>query len=168
MKHTILHRPTSPSAPNHIILPVILYHDVEGSPAELFKQNGWHHIWENGVFDYHHFHPNTHEVLGVKSGEAELQIGGENGQIVTVKMGDVLLLPAGYGHKRCSQSADFKIVGAYPTEQAVDTETSYNDLNDVNKIINRVALPETDPVQGTTGPVFREWHNIYHCNTAHQ
>ncbi|TDM03612.1 cupin domain-containing protein [Macrococcus carouselicus] len=168
MRYSLIHAPASPSAPNHMILPVIVYSDVTENPADLFKRNNWHQVWENGVFDYHHFHPNAHEVLGVKSGEAELLIGGENGQTLTVSKGNVLLLPAGYGHKRLSQSADFKIVGAYPAEDKVDTETGYADIKEVNSAINHVALPETDPVEGATGPVFKEWHNIYHCNTAHQ
>lgn len=167
MRHTILHAPVSPSAPNHMVLPVIIYHDIKEDPSELFKRNDWHQIWMNGVFDYHHFHPNCHEVLGVKAGQAELLIGGENGRTVTVHKGDVLLLPAGYGHKRLAMSEDFRIVGAYPTEDAVETATSYDDLAAVNRTINRVKLPASDPVTGSNGPMFKEWHNIYYCNAEY-
>ncbi|TDM43954.1 cupin [Macrococcoides canis] len=166
MKYKILHTPTSPSTPNHMILPVIIYNTEESDFETHFENNGWHNIWTNGVFDYHHFHPNQHEVLGIKSGSAKLLIGGENGQKVEVTQGDVLLLPAGYGHKKLEQSEDFKVVGAYPETTTVETSTTYEDINEVNKIINTVPLPDTDPVSGSTGPMFKEWHNIYQCSTV--
>ena len=166
MKYKIIHAPISPSTPNHMILPVIVYQTEETDFESIFKENGWKSIWTNGVFDYHHFHPNQHEVLGVKQGDALLMIGGEHGQRIEVKRGDVLLLPAGYGHKRLEQSDDFKVVGAYPDDRNVDTLTAYEDINKMNSIINAVALPATDPVYGNTGPMFKEWHNIYRCSTV--
>ncbi|TDM12233.1 cupin domain-containing protein [Macrococcus lamae] len=166
MSYKIIHAPVSPSTPNHIIYPVIVYPQSVTDPAETFKKNGWHGIWENGVYDYHHFHPNAHEVLGIKSGDAELMIGGENGQTLKVKAGDVLLLPAGYGHKLLSQSDDFKIVGAYPNEQEVETLKSYEDLTKIQSQISSVMIPETDPVEGDSGPMFKEWEGLYHCSTV--
>lgn len=166
MSYKVIHAPVSPSAPNHIILPVIIYQEQVEDASELFKVNGWHGLWENGVYDYHHFHPNAHEVLAVKSGEAELMIGGENGSTVKVKAGDVLLLPAGYGHKRLSSSRDFKVIGAYPEKIDVKTAAAYTDLAAVNSEINSVKLPVTDPVFGNKGPMFKEWHNLYHCSTV--
>ncbi|WP_414049342.1 cupin domain-containing protein [Macrococcus animalis] len=165
MKYKIIHSSTSESTPNHMILPVIVYQDVKGDFAQIFKQNQWTGIWTDGVFDYHHYHPDTHEVLGVASGEATLMIGGESGSKITVKVGDALLLPAGYGHKRLEASHDFKVVGAYPTDNEVETLTSYDDINAINMRVNNVTLPEQDPIEGSTGPMFKEWHNIYHCNT---
>ncbi|PKE48117.1 hypothetical protein CW677_04815 [Macrococcoides caseolyticum] len=166
MKYKIVHTPISPSIPNHMILPVIIYNTEEHHFETLFENNAWHNIWTNSVYDYHHFHPNQHEVLGVKSGRATLLIGGENGQNITVTQGDVLLLPAGYGHKKLDQSDDFTIVGAYPDTTAAQILTSYEDINEVNKMINTVPLPDTDPVGGNTGPMFKEWHNIYQCSTV--
>jgi len=40
--------------------------------------------------------------------------GGEAGQTLTVKAGDVLVLPAGTGHRCVEHSSVFVVVGAYP------------------------------------------------------
>ena len=46
---------------------------------ELFYRNDWKNSWRNGIFSYHHYHSNTHEVLGIYSGYAEVVLGGEKG-----------------------------------------------------------------------------------------
>lgn len=166
MNHRIFHAPVSPSTPNHMILPVIIYKQINVDFEQTFNDNKWTGIWVNGVFDYHHFHPNTHEALGLKSGHAEIMLGGEKGQTFTVTAGDALLLPAGYGHRLISKSDDFKVVGAYPTNQTVETLTSYDDIKTVNSTINRVPLPDTDPIYKDHGPMFQEWHNLYSCSTV--
>ncbi|WP_414054187.1 cupin domain-containing protein [Macrococcus equi] len=165
MQYKILHSPVSESTPNHMILPVIIYQQVTGDFKEIFARNHWQGIWTNGVFNYHHFHPDSHEVLGVARGSATLMIGGENGSKVSVSAGDALLLPAGYGHKCIESSSDFSVIGAYPSEQPFKTLTSYTDLDTINQTINSVMLPEYDPVEGDSGAMFKEWHNIYHCGT---
>lgn len=166
MKHRIFHAPTSPSTPNHMILPVIIYQQTGVDFEQTFSNNQWKNVWVDGVFDYHHFHPNTHEVLGVKSGQAEMMVGGENGQTFNLSTGDALLLPAGYGHRLISKSDDFQIVGAYPTENKVETLKQYDDLKAVNSMINSVPLPDSDPIFGSKGPMFEEWHNLYSCSTV--
>ncbi|MGV2875723.1 cupin domain-containing protein [Macrococcus capreoli] len=165
MRYQILHSPVSPSTPNHMILPVIIYKTVEEDFKSLFQHNHWHGLWTGSVFNEHHFHPDTHEVLGVVSGQATLMIGGENGSTIEVVAGDALLLPAGYGHKCITASKDFTVVGAYPTDQPFETCTQYDQLQSINQTINSVMLPEYDPIEGNSGPMFKEWHNIYHCGT---
>ncbi len=166
MSYKIIHAPVSPSTPNHIIYPVIVYPQAVTDPAATFQSNGWTGVWEDGIFDYHHFHPNSHEVLGVRSGEAELMIGGEKGQKLKVQTGDVLLLPAGYGHQCLSQSNDFKVVGAYPEDKNIELLTSYDDLTKIQSQVSSVMLPDTDPVEGNSGPMFKEWAGLYHCSTV--
>jgi hypothetical protein len=71
--------------PNHPTLDFIHYRSavrLRGSddPAAvlevLFEKNGWGGAWRNGIYDYVHYHPRTHEVLGLASGTARVQFGG--------------------------------------------------------------------------------------------
>lgn len=134
-------------------LPVVIYRNVTvaGEPTRdfetLFETNGWRGSWRNGVYDFDHYHSNAHEVLGVARGSATLQLGGDAGQTVEVKAGDVLVLPAGTGHRRISASADFTVIGAYPPGQehydVCRVRSPETELR-----ISKVALPKTDPVHG--------------------
>src|SRR4051812_50169718 len=68
--------PPGEQIPNHPSFPVLVYRGVprvrEGADAcrALFAEHGWRGAWVDGVFDYHHFHSTSHEVLGVIGGGA--------------------------------------------------------------------------------------------------
>lgn len=61
-----------------------------------------HLLAAHGVHPFHHYHSNGHETLGIYSGEVTVQFGGEAGIAITAKPGDVIVLPAGTGHKMLS------------------------------------------------------------------
>lgn len=148
--------------PNNPDLPVVLYPGAfSGEPDRIeqaFQQHGWGNTWQGGVFGYHHYHSNTHEALGVVSGSARLQLGGENGEEVEVAAGDVCVLPAGTGHKRLSASEDFRIVGAYPGGVEYNLKTGEPDERPyVLEDIQNTPLPKTDPVYGHEGPLLSGW-----------
>lgn len=149
------------SIPNNPFFPVLLYRGVFDEPNGIqvtFEHNGWSNSWVNGVFDYHHYHSNTHEVLGVKSGRATVQLGGATGEHVSIQAGDVLILPAGTGHRRLEASEDFAIVGAYPEGRDYDTLTGKPEERPDSVLrIEQVDKPATDPVFGTTGPLHEQW-----------
>ncbi|MBP2001939.1 uncharacterized protein YjlB [Paenibacillus shirakamiensis] len=151
--------------PNHPTLPVLWVRGVFGEcPAQIesiFNQNGWLNSWTNGVFSYHHYHSNSHEVLGVLSGRAELMLGGVKGKKLNVETGDVILLPAGTGHKKCWASPDFRVVGAYPNGQTYDTCSggTEKEVQAAMQRIKQVPLPLQDPMFGRSGPVFEFWKN---------
>ena len=149
------------SIPNNPNFPVLIYRAVFDDPGGMqgtFEHNEWTNSWVNGVFDYHHYHSNSHEVLGVINGSATLQLGGTNGNIVRVKTGDVIILPAGTGHRRLEASADFQVVGAYPEGQDYDTLTGRPEERPDNvKRIEQIGKPRFDPVFGTTGPFHEAW-----------
>jgi uncharacterized protein YjlB len=115
--------PPGDEIPNHPSFPVLIYHDVRAAAAgaadcrALFAEHGWGGSWVDGVFDFHHFHSTSHEVLGVVAGEATLELGGPQGQAFEVSAGDVLVLPAGTGHRRATARRGFTVVGAYPAGQ---------------------------------------------------
>ena len=108
--------------PNHPRWPLLVYPGVVAiagaDPAAafeaLFDRNRWPAAWRNGVFPFHHFHTNAHEVLGVYSGEVTVQFGGDGGVVVTAQPGDVIVLPAGTGHKKLSSRGALGVVGRLP------------------------------------------------------
>lgn len=146
--------------------PLLLYQqafDLEGSQGgdwleEQFAANDWTNTWRWGVYPFHHYHSNTHEVLGVFSGDAMLHLGGETGEKIKVRVGDIIIIPAGVGHKCLSHSEDFTVLGAYPGGLSPDLnrgETGERPQTDKN--IARVPFPSTDPLTGKTGGLKDTW-----------
>lgn len=151
--------------PNNPRLPLLLYEGVLSQSEQsaqgcrdLFQHHNWRNSWVNGVYSFHHYHSITHEVLGVISGEARLVLGGERGKEVHVQAGDVIVIPAGVGHFHKSSSSDFRVVGAYP--DGMDWDLCYGkDTERPEKLgnIEKVPLPEEDPVYGEDGPLRKFW-----------
>lgn len=147
-------------------LPVLLYPSrlsaIDDKAAEfeaLCADHRWRALWRGGIFDYHHFHPNAHEALGVASGHARVTLGGQSGQTLTIRAGDVLVLPAGTGHRCVEHSADFVVVGAYPHGQE-DYEIQRPASGSHARTLMRIAqvpLPEQDPLAGAAGPLMTAW-----------
>ncbi|KAA9008256.1 cupin domain-containing protein [Histidinibacterium aquaticum] len=105
--------------PNHPKWPALVVRSG-AAPEDMgatFAANGWGGTWEWTVYDFHHYHPESHEVLGVSAGTATIALGGEDDRALEVTAGDVMILPAGFGHKRLAASEDFAVVGAYPPGQ---------------------------------------------------
>jgi len=147
-------------------LPLICYHDAFTARGDngaewlerKFAENNWTNSWQWGVYPFHHYHSNTHEVLGVFKGFAELQLGGEKGQILKVMPGDIMIIPAGVGHKCLSHSEDFTVVGAYPNGLEPDLmkgEKGERPTADEN--IKAVQIPDTDPLQGKKDGLPKIW-----------
>jgi uncharacterized protein YjlB len=153
--------------PNNPRLPMIVYQavvDVTGlaDPAvpfeTLFAQHGWTDGWRNGIHPFLHFHTTAHEALGIARGQATVEFGGAGGKVLTVDAGDVVVLPAGTGHRQIKSSRDLLVVGAYPANVPVDQKRSGEaDLDVARSAIARVPMPEMDPVQGSEGLLVRLW-----------
>jgi uncharacterized protein YjlB len=146
------------SIPNHPRWPLLIYPGVCSDKItaeffeDLFNRNRWPAAWRNGVHPFHHYHSNSHEALGVYAGEVTVQFGGDAGVTVTAKPGDVIVLPAGTGHKKLSSRGALGIVGAYP--EGSDPDTC---LAPFEKKVAQVPLPACDPVYGAGGPLFEYW-----------
>jgi uncharacterized protein YjlB len=151
--------------PNNAALPLIVYRsalppfgDVAEKFETLFARNGWSGGWRAGIFAYHHYHSTAHEVLGIASGQARVRFGGDGGESVEVRAGDVVVVPAGVGHRRESASADLVVIGAYPEGRRPDLNTGRSgERPDVLDKIARVPVPAADPVFGPTGPLTKHW-----------
>jgi uncharacterized protein YjlB len=145
---------------------VLVYHGVEGARAadacrELFARHGWLGSWVNGIYDFHHFHSTAHEVLGVVAGSASVILGGPSGRRFDVRAADVLVLPAGTGHRNAGASADLLVVGAYPRGMRWDLRRGEPaERDEVLANIASVPVPDADPVRGAGGPLTELWDSV--------
>lgn len=149
--------PAGDEIPNHPSFAVLIYRQVEaalegpGALRELFAGQGWLGSWVGDVFDFTHYHSTSHEVLGVVAGEATLEIGGPQGRTLEVATGDVLVLPAGTGHRRARTAGGFQVVGAYPAGSEDYDMLLGGDPQGARRARERVAglgSPDRDPVGG--------------------
>ena len=152
--------------PNHPRWPVILYRkavdpsekvDLATVLERLFAANGWGRSWRNGIYPYAHYHSAVHEVLGIARGTVDVQLGGERGRAITLRTGDVVVLPAGTGHRRLSASDDYLVVGAYPPDGDYDECTTKDDHARAVQSIVDVPRPMADPVFGLYGSLRAAW-----------
>ena len=151
--------------PNNVI-PFLVYQGAvkldpkhpEETIEQLFGANGWGGMWRNGVYDYLHSHATVHEALGVARGSARVRFGGDRGQELDIKAGDVAILPAGTGHQCIKASGDFCVIGAYPpgSKMEITRPTPENHAKALKTIPN-VARPPADPVTGKDGALMRLW-----------
>ena len=152
--------------PNNYRLPLLVYagaiqlpdKDPASTCEAIFGDNDWGGMWRNGIFGFHHYHSTAHEALGVYRGVATVQFGGDNGILVTVEAGDVIIIPAGVAHNNTGSSHDFGVVGAYPAGQNWDMNYGKaKERPQADRNIARVPLPEKDPVFGADGPLKQHW-----------
>jgi uncharacterized protein YjlB len=143
-------------------LPLLVYRHALPADAAAIERNfaahGWPGAWRNGVYPYHHFHSNGHEVLGVARGEAQVLFGGPAGRTLRVAAGDVVVIPAGVGHCNKGASEDFLVVGAYPAGTRVDEcREDQGEIEELRRRAAAVPVPEQDPVTGRDGALARRW-----------
>jgi uncharacterized protein YjlB len=150
--------------------PVLIYRGAisagaGGSIADAMEQTFQKHDWLNnwrelGVYDYHHYHSTTHEVLGMAHGKITLELGGKGGTIVKLTPGDVVVLPAGTSHTRLDNSSDSHMVGGYPDgrdwDLIRDEQISDSDLRAAIKLIGSLPIPAADPVTGKLMTLWRQ------------
>ena len=75
-----------------------------------------------------------------------------------IEAGDVVVLPAGTGHRRLAASDDLLVVGAYPRNGTFDQQRpGQADHTRAVAAVAAVPLPEQDPVQGGEGPLMALW-----------
>lgn len=125
---------------------------------EIFARNNWSNSWRNGIYDFHHYHSITHECMVICMGNATVILGGPGGKKVELEQGDVIILPAGVGHKCVTASENFLCVGCYP--QGKDYDTNYGteeELKTTLPNLTKIAIPQKDPVLGKNGFLKSYW-----------
>lgn len=148
------------------MLPVLLYRAAITVNAQdraslferAFAQNDWLNSWQNGVYSFAHYHSTSHEVLGVYDGIAKIRLGGEQGQTVEIRTGDVILIPAGVAHHNVGTSPDFGVVGAYPDGRNWDLLRGLpGERPKSDHTIAALPIPDCDPIYGPDGPLRQIW-----------
>jgi len=146
-------------------LPLLLYKKIflerNGKGAEWleerFASNNWANSWRNGVYSYHHYHSTSHEVLGIYSGKALLHLGGEQGKKINVEAGDVIVIPAGVGHKNLG-SENLGVVGAYPDGRSWDLNKGLpGERPQADENIAALPFPDNDPIYGKGDGLKKIW-----------
>lgn len=148
--------------------PVLIYRKAINLPfqknkaakitQDIFLQHGWSNCWKNGIYDFHHYHSTTHECMAICMGSATIILGGPNGKRIKLMKGDIIILPAGVGHKCSSFSKDFLCVGAYPEGKNYDTNIgTAKEYKEAMPKIKALSLPMHDPLFGKEGFLRSYW-----------
>jgi uncharacterized protein YjlB len=153
--------------PNNRRLPLLVYKrvlnpdspDLISQVQATFAENGWGGSWVDSIFDCHHYHSASHEVLAICGGRADIRFGGEHGITLILSAGDAVVIPAGVAHKNLGAGADFVVVGAYPHgQESYDMCHGRRDERPAaDKNIVCVPTPESDPLYGPDGPLTEHW-----------
>lgn len=143
--------------------PLLIYHSAF-EPARASASTIESHLasvgavtpqWRYTMYSTTHFHSNTHEVLCISNGRARLCFGGEDneGRVEpTVGKGDVVVVPAGVGHRLLEDFGGFEMVGSYPPGKQWDMCYGREEEEGKVKGIKGVEWFMRDPIYGEEGP----------------
>jgi len=152
--------------PNNETCPLLLYQQcqllfnsvtpfsTEGISKKL-KSNKWKEPWLGQVYEYQHYHSTVWEGLWCNAGSADIQMGGPNGSILSVKEGDFILIPPGVSHKQISATDDFSLLGTYIHNSGPVDEirnSSEPAPTELLENIKQCLIPYVDPVGGDSSP----------------
>lgn len=85
-------------------------------------------------------------------------MGGAQGEKIAVQAGDIMVIPAGVGHRCLEQSADFMVVGAYPNGASADLmKGDSGERPAADQRIANVGIPVKDPFTGDRGGIRALW-----------
>ncbi|KIV81064.1 hypothetical protein PV11_08515 [Exophiala sideris] len=141
--------------------PLMIYHSAFTKSSAASIKNHLKSVgvvspqWEYTMFTETHFHSTTHEVLSIASGSAKCCFGGEQneGRVEPVlEEGDVVIVPAGVGHRLLEDYGGFNMVGSYPVGKSWDM--CYGRAGEESKVraIGDLGWFEQDPIYGDDGP----------------
>jgi len=152
--------------PNNRKLPLMIYKkalntdipDLVSHVQAIFADHHWGNSWLDSIYDFHHYHSTSHEVLAICGGQARVLFGGEHGIEQTVSAGDVIVIPAGVSHKKIHSEGNFVVVGAYPRGYKHDMcYGKHEERPAADRNIVSVPIPDSDPLYGPDGPLTEHW-----------
>jgi len=155
-----------PPFPNNNMLPVLFYEHALRIPylfpamriKGLFESNGWTNNWKAGIYEYDHYHSNTHEAMAVIKGKTTLLLGGRRGKKLIISKGDVIIIPAGVAHCTLGKENDVVCIGGYPEGKAFDMNYGHpGERPDADHRIEALPIPDKDPVFGTVKGLINLW-----------
>jgi uncharacterized protein YjlB len=141
--------------------PLMIYHNAfqEASASKIESHLSSVDVvtpqWRYTMYSDTHFHSTTHEVLCIASGSAKCCFGGEEneGRIEPVlEKGDVVIVPAGVGHRLLEDYGGFQMVGSYPKGKNWDMCYGRSGEEEKVKGIKSLRWFERDPIYGDEGP----------------
>ena len=163
--HKYLIKPNGPF-PNNESLQVLHYINILNVPRlfpayvikRLFAKNGWTNNWKGGIYEYDHYHSNTHEAMAVIKGATTLLLGGRGGKKLVISRGDVIIIPAGVAHCTLRKENDVVCIGGYP--QGKDFDMKYGHPGERPQADHNIAalgIPQMDPVFGSEKGLVDAW-----------
>ena len=92
---------------------------------------------------------------------ATVQLGGEQGgKAREVKAGDVIVIPAGVGHKKLGGGVNCDVVGAYPDGRRWDLLRGLpGERPGADRNVAAVPRPKADPHHGANGSLLQAWQS---------
>lgn len=145
--------------------PLVIYHSAfkEAGASEIESHLKSVRVvspqWRYTMYSETHFHSSAHEVLSISSGSAKCCFGGEQSPDrveLVLEKGDVIIVPAGVGHRLLEDHGSFEMVGSYPIGKNWDM--CYGRAGEEGKLkaIEKLGWFTRDPVYGDEGPTLSE------------
>lgn len=141
--------------------PLMIYHSAFPSASasqiesHLSSVNVVTPQWRYTMYSDTHFHSTSHEVLSIAAGSAKCCFGGEENPDrfePILSKGDVVVVPAGVGHRLMEDHGGFQMVGSYPVGMNWDMCYGRPGEEDKVKSIEKLAWFRRDPIYGDQGP----------------
>lgn len=148
-------------------LPLLIYRNVirwdVPTMEAVMRQNKWMPCWHahDGMWPRHHFHTEAHEFICVTKGVHTGKFGGHDGIETQMNAGDVVVIPAGVGHRGLQISDDLDLTGGFHEGFCVvDFRMGFPDeYHDLCRKAREIPILDYDPFFGVNGPLARIWRD---------
>ena len=159
--------PPGDTIPNHPGFPVLVYRGTgmrdPMTARSRFAEHGWGGSWVDGVFDYHHFHSTSHEVLAVVAGGRRSSSAARRARRSRSRRATSSSSPPAPGTGGRGATARSRVVGAYPAGQE-DYDLLRGDdpaeVADARERIAALGAPPEDPSAARASAAGARSHDV--------